>query len=101
MKLLTIFCATFVFALVSSPVALADSGAGLPVAGPAQMDATPAANACRVKADGIKLAQTSQAECCKGHKGVCGCRAGKIVCCDGTASTVAGCTCHGDDSFVE
>lgn len=40
------------------------------------------------------LAQVSQADCCKGHKGVCGCRAGKIVCCDNTVS--ANCTCHAD-----
>jgi hypothetical protein len=32
--------------------------------------------------------------CCKGHKGVCGCRAGKIVCCD--KSFDAACACHQD-----
>ncbi|MDP2431152.1 MAG: hypothetical protein Q8O33_03895 [Pseudomonadota bacterium] len=42
----------------------------------------------------IDTAQVSQSDCCKGHKGVCGCRAGKIVCCDNTAST--NCTCHSD-----
>jgi hypothetical protein len=47
----------------------------------------------------LNIAQTTQTECCKDHKGVCGCRAGKIVCCDGTAS--ATCTCHGDDGFLE
>ncbi len=41
-----------------------------------------------------RLAQVSQSDCCKGHKGVCGCRAGKIVCCDNTTS--ANCTCHAD-----
>lgn len=41
-----------------------------------------------------RLSQVSQADCCKGHKGVCGCRAGKIVCCDNTTS--ATCTCHAD-----
>jgi hypothetical protein len=41
-----------------------------------------------------RLSQVSQADCCKGHKGVCGCRAGKIVCCDNTTS--ANCACHGD-----
>ncbi len=40
------------------------------------------------------LVQVSQSDCCKGHKGVCGCRAGKIVCCDNTTS--AACTCHAD-----
>jgi hypothetical protein len=40
------------------------------------------------------LSQVSQADCCKGHKGVCGCRAGKIVCCDNTISV--NCACHGD-----
>jgi hypothetical protein len=49
----------------------------------------------------LNTAQTSPADCCKGHKGVCGCRAGKIVCCDGTTSTQPGCTCHGDGGFLE
>lgn len=42
----------------------------------------------------IDTAQVSQSDCCKGHKGVCGCRAGKIVCCDN--STSPNCTCHSD-----
>lgn len=49
----------------------------------------------------LDLAQTSPADCCKGNKGVCGCRAGKIICCDRTASEQPGCTCHGDDGFLE
>ncbi len=49
----------------------------------------------------LNMAQTTQTECCKDHKGVCGCRAGKIVCCDGTASAEPGCACHGDDGFLE
>lgn len=44
-----------------------------------------------------QLAQVSQAECCKANKGVCGCRAGKIICCDNTVSTH--CTCHGDSGL--
>lgn len=47
----------------------------------------------------LNLAQAAQTECCKGNKGVCGCRAGKIVCCDSTASP--NCTCHGEDGFQE
>lgn len=42
----------------------------------------------------FSTAQVSQTDCCKKHKGICGCRAGKIVCCDTTTST--GCTCHGE-----
>lgn len=42
----------------------------------------------------IDTAQVSQSDCCKGHKGVCGCRAGKIVCCDNSTSPT--CTCHSD-----
>lgn len=49
----------------------------------------------------LNVAQIGQVQCCKDHKGVCGCRAGKIICCDGTASTEPGCTCHGDDGFLE
>jgi hypothetical protein len=41
----------------------------------------------------------AQLDCCKGHKGICGCRAGKIVCCDGSVSTDPNCTCHGDDAI--
>jgi hypothetical protein len=33
--------------------------------------------------------------CCQGRKGVCGCRAGKIVCCDG--SFAQGCPCNRDE----
>jgi len=44
-------------------------------------------------------AQIAQMDCCKGHKGICGCRAGKIVCCDGTVSKEPNCTCHGDDGI--
>ncbi len=54
--------------------------------------------ACLVRAKGDRVAQIN---CCKEHKGVCGCRAGKIVCCDGTASTEPGCTCHGDEGVTE
>jgi len=40
-----------------------------------------------------RLAQ--QPACCKANKGVCGCRAGKIVCCDKTFSDT--CTCNRDE----
>ena len=33
--------------------------------------------------------------CCNGHKGVCGCRAGKIICCD--KSFAANCPCNKDE----
>jgi hypothetical protein len=48
---------------------------------------------------GVSLAQISLTACCKGNKGICGCRAGKIVCCDGSASTSPDCTCHGDSGI--
>ena len=54
--------------------------------------------ACLANAKGDQFAQIA---CCKEHKGVCGCRAGKIVCCDNTASAEAGCTCHGDEGVAE
>lgn len=54
--------------------------------------------ACLAKAKGDQLAQI---DCCKGHKGICGCRAGKIVCCDNTVSTEPGCTCHGDEAVAD
>lgn len=56
--------------------------------------------ACLANAKGMHLAQI-QTACCKDHKGICGCRAGKIVCCDNSTSKEPGCTCHGDEGFVE
>lgn len=78
----------------------------LPAAADSTADRTPAAvqpeaisaEACPADAKGTHLAQL---DCCKGHKGICGCRAGKIVCCDSTISTEPGCTCHGDERIVE
>jgi len=40
------------------------------------------------------LAQQQQ-NCCKANKGICGCRAGKIVCCDKTFAE--GCSCARED----
>lgn len=57
-----------------------------------------ATRACLAHAKGDRVAQIN---CCTGHKGVCGCRAGKIICCDNTRSTEPGCTCHGDEGVVE
>ncbi|MGQ9686341.1 MAG: hypothetical protein ACUVT2_08565 [Thiobacillaceae bacterium] len=51
---------------------------------------------CRPTGERIDLAQSSPFDCCKGHKGICGCRAGKIVCCDGSVSKDPNCTCHSD-----
>lgn len=58
-----------------------------------------AMQSCPLPGQPITLAQVSQADCCKGHKGVCGCRAGKIVCCDGSVSAVPNCTCHADSGM--
>ena len=59
----------------------------------------PALQACPASSEqGMNTAQVSQSDCCKGHKGVCGCRAGKIVCCDNTASP--NCTCHSDSGIA-
>ncbi len=59
-----------------------------------------ASQACNPSLDKkLNLAQTIQTGCCKVQKGICGCRAGKIVCCDGTASS--NCTCHGEDGFIQ
>ncbi|MHB1092163.1 hypothetical protein [Thiobacillus sp.] len=57
-----------------------------------------ATQACLAHAKGDRVALIN---CCSGHKGVCGCRAGKIICCDNTSSTEPGCTCHGDEGVVE
>lgn len=88
------------FSLAFSPYAvLADAGqpAASPAVGPPAETATP----CPPLAG--KQFNTAQVttDCCKDHKGVCGCRAGKIVCCDRTISEQPGCTCHGEDGFPE
>jgi hypothetical protein len=79
--------------------AAADSG--MPIgqfAAVPQNTAVPAA--CPANLEGLTLSQVVQLDCCKGHKGICGCRAGKIVCCDNTTSTEPGCTCHGDEAIA-
>lgn len=80
----------------------------LPAAADSTVDRTSAAGqqtsispeACLANAKGMQLAQI-QTACCKDHKGICGCRAGKIVCCDNSTSKEPGCTCHGDEGVVE
>lgn len=87
-------------------LAFVAAGFALPAsADPAHDRAAPAARAevlppeaCLANAKGDRLAQI---DCCKGHKGICGCRAGKIVCCDNTTSTEPGCTCHSDDPVIQ
>jgi len=78
--------------LVPSVVGAAHPDAGLPAT-----SETPAleADVGRVPPCAALASQSRQAvqtHCCEGHMGVCGCRAGKIVCCDATASRT--CTCH-------
>ena len=87
----------FLFALFTffqSATLLADSSGALPEQAFVQ-SVTPGLQACpAVDQSRLDVAQVAQTDCCKGHKGVCGCRAGKIVCCDNTASPT--CTCHSD-----
>lgn len=96
----TVFWALFVMApFLFVSLARADAGPVTPE-GAVVQPSTPALQTCPFP-KGIHLAETSQGECCKGKKGICGCRAGKIVCCDGTASTVSGCTCHGEEGLLQ
>ena len=59
--------------------------------------AAPSAQACLDGIQGGTAAEVSaqQQACCKANKGVCGCRAGRIVCCDKTFAE--GCTCNRED----
>lgn len=75
----------------SASQALPAENASAPADRPAVVQSCPAPGALRV-------AEPTQSDCCKGHKGVCGCRAGKIVCCDG--STSPNCACHGDEGLL-
>lgn len=89
-------------------LAFAAAGFALPAAADSTLDRTPAAaqpkaissEACIANAKGMHLAQI-QTACCKDHKGICGCRAGKIVCCDTSTSKDPGCTCHGDEAVPD
>jgi hypothetical protein len=89
-------------------LAFVAAGFALPAAADSSVDTTPTAaqqtsisrEACIANSKGMHLAQF-QTACCKDHKGICGCRAGKIVCCDNSTSTEPGCTCHGDEGVVE
>lgn len=75
-----------------APIWAGATTAGAAAAAPAPLEACP-----QPALRAFNTAQVSQTDCCKNHKGVCGCRAGKIVCCDNTTST--GCTCHGESGF--
>jgi hypothetical protein len=55
------------------------------------------AGSCAVSVTSAATGETvAQQACCKANKGVCGCRAGKIVCCDKTFSDT--CTCNRDEA---
>ena len=54
----------------------------------------PIADSAADATEACLLASTTveqQQECCKKNKGVCGCRAGKIVCCDKTFAENCSC----------
>ena len=89
----------FAQALFMLPAA-ADNTAPASPSAVVQQNASPL-TACPPNAKSANLAQVTSTECCKDQKGICGCRAGKIVCCDGKPSTHPGCTCHGDEGFIE
>lgn len=80
-----------------TPVAglAADSGPSVAQTAAVPAQTQSALEACPAeRAGAANLSAVSQTDCCKGHKGVCGCRAGKIVCCDNSVSP--DCTCHSD-----
>lgn len=79
--------------LLAWPAAAGDSGAAAVV-----RERDPAPVCAPARGLDALLAQASPLDCCKANKGVCGCRAGKIVCCDGSVSKVPACTCHGESA---
>ncbi len=85
--------------LVAPALSLADSTAATSSASALSSPSPEGLLTCPASSErDFVTAQVSQSDCCKGHKGVCGCRAGKIVCCDNTTST--NCTCHGDQGLA-
>ncbi|MEW6132179.1 MAG: hypothetical protein AB1591_03300 [Pseudomonadota bacterium] len=94
--------ASLAFAPFAIPAtALADAGQATEAVQAASAQDAPAVQSCPPRGDRKFNTAQVTTDCCKDHKGVCGCRAGKIICCDGTASTQPGCTCHGDNGFIE
>ncbi len=91
-----------VLALLSALSALCAAPATAASPQPSAIVASPVRGAqagphCRLTGgERIELAQGTPLDCCKANKGICGCRAGKIVCCDGTVSKDPNCTCHSD-----
>ncbi len=71
-----------------SLLSVGDSGAELQVERINSDQARSCEEFVRSGAPGEILAQPA---CCQGKKGVCGCRAGRIVCCDGSFSSNCGC----------
>jgi hypothetical protein len=86
------------FAFVAAGVTLpASAESSHPPAAP-QATESISSEACPMPGKGTHVAQLS---CCKSHKGICGCRAGKLVCCDNTTSSEPGCACHGDEGIAQ
>ena len=61
--------------------------AALALTGVSLVPVTEGINSCLAEATTVQ----QQQDCCKKNKGVCGCRAGKIVCCDKTFADNCGC----------
>jgi hypothetical protein len=80
--------------VVWSVFSVAETGADRGIAKPLASEAQACLEAAQTSAAADLLAQ--QPACCKANKGVCGCRAGKIVCCDKTFSDT--CTCNRDEA---
>lgn len=95
-----LICALWVFAQAFWAVPVQADPTLAPAARTTQ-SARPLLEACPAPARGAQLADLAGTECCKNQKGICGCRAGKLVCCDGKPSTHPGCTCRGDDGLLE
>lgn len=49
----------------------------------------------QLQKEGFTQEQLAQRGCCSWHGGVCGCKDGRAVCCDGQFSPTCG--CHSDD----
>lgn len=95
--LLELLIATIAALVLALPAWAENVDASAPTTASGVFKEVASAPACPSAGKYINLSQISQTDCCKGHKGVCGCRAGKIVCCDNTVSP--DCTCHADSGI--
>ncbi len=79
-----IFCLVVVLLLFAAPLSYADT----PVS---KYSVTGSADQNELCSDVLSTDELAKRGCCSWHGGVCGCKGGRAVCCDGSYSPSCGC----------